>query len=272
MTAGGSGYITAGGIKKFTDPLPGLCVPPACPTTGKYIPLAVPEVKTYNGVEADEYVIGLVQYRTSFSSSLPPTLVRGYVQLETPANAGISQHFPLTNELLDGTQVPVMRATAYPVLAVTPPQWLGPTIVATKDRPVRIVFHNLLPTGTDGDLFLPVDTTPDGLGHGPDGHGGPGGRRHRHGRGPQPDCAPSTRKDPTHDAASRTTGPPCTCTAASPPGSATARRTSGSPRPDEMTAWPQGVSVAERARHGRRATPPTTAARPSTTPTSRAPG
>ena len=57
----------------------------------------------YNGVEADEYVIGLVQYRTSFSSDLPPTLVRGYVQLETAGERGISQHFPLTNELLDGT-------------------------------------------------------------------------------------------------------------------------------------------------------------------------
>ena len=57
----------------------------------------------YNGVKADEYVIGLVQYRTNFSSSLPDTLVRGYVQLETPDNADISQHFPLTNELMDGT-------------------------------------------------------------------------------------------------------------------------------------------------------------------------
>ena len=109
VTNAGSGYLTVG-MRKFTDPLPGLCMPPACPTTGKYIPLGVPEVKTYNGVVADEYVIGLVQYRTSFSSSLPPTLVRGYVQLETAANAGISQHFPLTNELLDGTQVPVMQS------------------------------------------------------------------------------------------------------------------------------------------------------------------
>ena len=55
----------------------------------------MPEVKKYTDtsvtpnrdIAADEYVIGLVQYRTSFSSDLPPTLVRGYVQLETPANA-----------------------------------------------------------------------------------------------------------------------------------------------------------------------------------------
>ncbi len=44
----------SGGIKKFTDQLPGLCMPPACPTSGKYVPLAVPEAKMYNGVEADD--------------------------------------------------------------------------------------------------------------------------------------------------------------------------------------------------------------------------
>ena len=168
LTNAGSGYVTAGGIQKFTDPLPGLCVPPACPTSGKYIPLGVPEVKTYNGAVADEYVIGLVQYRTSFSSSLPPTLVRGYVQLETAANAAISQHFPLTNELLDGTQVPIMQSDGFtPWLAVTPPQYLGPIISATRDRPVRIVFYNLLPTGSGGDLFLPTDSTLMGSGLGP---------------------------------------------------------------------------------------------------------
>jgi len=141
------------GIKKFTDALPGLCAPPDCPASGKYIPLAVPEVKVYNGVEADEYVIGLVQYRTSFSSSLPDSLVRGYVQLETAANAGISQHFALQNELLDGSKVD----TGW--FAVTPPQYLGPVIGATKDRPVRIVFYNLLPIGAGGDLFLPTDSS-----------------------------------------------------------------------------------------------------------------
>ena len=160
VTNAGSGYMTAG-MRKFIDDLPNLCVPPACPAGGKYIPVAVAEPKVYNGVEADEYVIGLVQYRTSFSSDLPPTLVRGYVQLETAANAGISQHFNLQNELLDGTKVD----TGY--LAVTPPQWLGPIIAATKNKPVRIVFRNLLPTGSKGDLFLPVDATMMGSGMGP---------------------------------------------------------------------------------------------------------
>jgi FtsP/CotA-like multicopper oxidase with cupredoxin domain len=166
VTNPGTGYLTVG-MRKFIDNLPGLCVPPNCPTSGKYIPLAVAEKKTYNGIEADEYVIGLIQYRTSFSSDLPPTLVRGYVQLETPANAGISQHFPLQNEMLDGTFVD----TGY--FSVTPPQYLGPIIAATKNKPVRIVFRNLLPTGSAGDLFLPVDTSLMGSGMGPMDMGAP---------------------------------------------------------------------------------------------------
>jgi len=177
LTAGGTGYVTPGGIKKFQDTLPGLCNPAvvgSCPdwTTdpnAKYIPLGVPENKKYNGIAADEYEIALVQYRTKFSSDLPATLVRGYVQLETATNvpAG-SQHYALTNANVDPTKVdtPVLinGAQAY---AVTPPQWLGPTIGATKNKPVRIVFHNLLPKGADGDLFLPVDSTLMGSGMGP---------------------------------------------------------------------------------------------------------
>ena len=40
--------------------------------------------------------------------------------------------------------------------------------MATKDRPVRILFRNLLPTGIAGDLFIPVDTTVMGSGMGAD--------------------------------------------------------------------------------------------------------
>ena len=105
VTAPGTGYVSGAGIRKFVDQLPGLCDPAvagSCPTGrhgAKYIPLGVPEEKTYNDpngkpIKADEYVIGLVQYRTKFSSDLPATLVRGYVQIETPANAAISQHYP----------------------------------------------------------------------------------------------------------------------------------------------------------------------------------
>jgi len=45
--------------------------------------------------------------------------------------------------------------------------YLGPTIIAQKDRPVRVKFTNELPTGQGGNLFLPTDTTVMGAGEGP---------------------------------------------------------------------------------------------------------
>jgi FtsP/CotA-like multicopper oxidase with cupredoxin domain len=163
----GAGYLTKG-MKKFVDDLPVTCTPPACPSdaASKFIPNAVPAHKSYTDssgqpIEADEYVIGLVQYRTHFSSELSSgTLVRGYVQLETPDNAAISQGVVLENEMVDGTKVPV--AGGYK--GVTAPQYLGPYINATKNKPVRVVFRNLLPTGAGGDLFLPTDSTMMGAG------------------------------------------------------------------------------------------------------------
>jgi len=180
LTDPGAGFLTKG-MKKFQDELPLPCDPgtdgtgcpnvpmDAEPTTGpasKFLPLAVPDAKEYSGEPADEYVIGLVQYRTRFSSDLPPTLVRGYVQLSTDAVPG--QRMPLFNELLDGTKVPIQGYTG-----VTSPQWLGPVISAQKDRPVRIVFRNLLPNGAKGDLFLPTDSTGMGSGMGPMAMGDP---------------------------------------------------------------------------------------------------
>ncbi|NUU17595.1 multicopper oxidase domain-containing protein [Cellulomonas humilata] len=170
VTQPGSGYLTVG-MRKFQDALPLPCDPAGagCPTdpSAKFLPVAVPEAKTYGTQAADEYVIGLVQYRSTFSSDLPASLVRGYVQLETAANAAVSQHFPLVNELLDGTSTPATDANGQQYFAVTSPQYLGPIIAATKDRPVRIVFRNLLPTGSAGDLFLPTDSSLMGSGMGP---------------------------------------------------------------------------------------------------------
>ncbi|HWO50309.1 MAG TPA: multicopper oxidase domain-containing protein, partial [Ornithinibacter sp.] len=172
VTDPGAGYLTPG-MRKFVDDLPTLCSPADCPDAGKYLPTAVPDVKRYTDtsvtpsrdVAADEYVIGLVQYRTSFSSDLPPTLVRGYVQLDTGNTPG-SKHVALENELLDGTKTPVL-VNGVQAYGVTPPQYLGPFIAATKNKPTRIVFRNLLPTGADGDLFLPVDSSMMGSGMGP---------------------------------------------------------------------------------------------------------
>lgn len=179
LTNGGLGYLTAGGIQKFFDTLPGLCNPSvtgscaaAANNLGQFIPLAVPDTTTFtkaNGFadDADYYVIALVQHRERMSSSLPAqgTLTREYVQLETPANASWSQHVPLMTDLPDGTSVPVLKPNgggqAY---GVTQPHFLGPVISANKDKPVRITFYNLLPTGSDGNLFIPVDTTLMGSG------------------------------------------------------------------------------------------------------------
>lgn len=176
VTRAGTGYLSAG-IKKFQDALPVTCNPgtngAGCPAiaqatganaamgpSNKFIPLAVPEAKTYNGKVADEYVIGLVQYRTKFSTDLPATLVRGYVQLSTTAVPG--QRVTLFNELQNGDKQAITGFTG-----VTAPQWLGPIIAATKDRPVRIVFRNLLPKGAEGDLYIPTDSSMMGSGMGP---------------------------------------------------------------------------------------------------------
>ncbi|MBB5347821.1 multicopper oxidase domain-containing protein [Desulfoprunum benzoelyticum] len=101
---------------------------------------ATPDTTSYPG--SDFYKIGLVEYEQQMHSDLAnPTKLRGYVQLNA-----------------DGTYDP------------NAPSYLGPVIVAQKDRPVRIEFHNLLPTGAGGNLFLPVDPTVMGAGMTPEGH------------------------------------------------------------------------------------------------------
>lgn len=160
----------SGGVRKFVDELSMLCDPStgSCDgtsTLGQFMPIGVPDTTTYPG--SDYYEIALVQYREQMHSDLPETYLRGYVQLSTEVvGLLIDEANPpvqLTNVLLDGTEV-----TLDGFFGVTPPHYLGPTILATKGRPVRIKFYNLLPTGIDGDLFLPVDTTVMGAGMGPE--------------------------------------------------------------------------------------------------------
>ncbi|WP_224958612.1 multicopper oxidase domain-containing protein [Geomonas subterranea] len=147
----------SGGIKKFVNRLPGLGEANAN-DLGQYLPVAVADTTTYP--DADYYEIGVVQYRQKMHSDLPPTLLRGYVQLSTTVVPG--QQVPLSNALVDGSTVSIAGYTG-----VTPPNYLGPVIVAQKDRPVRILFRNLLPKDAGGDLFLPVDATMMGSGMGP---------------------------------------------------------------------------------------------------------
>jgi FtsP/CotA-like multicopper oxidase with cupredoxin domain len=169
----GTDYITAGGIKKFQDGLPVLCNPTLgwdnCTDNnlGQHIPIAVADTTTFPG--ADYYVIALVQTREQMNSSLPATgtLLREYVQLETLTNWDWSKHVALETALLDGTTTPTLMPDGSQAVAVDDPHFLGPIISATKDKPVRIVFYNLLPTGAEGDLFLPTDSSLMGSGTGP---------------------------------------------------------------------------------------------------------
>jgi FtsP/CotA-like multicopper oxidase with cupredoxin domain len=154
-----TGRIT-GGIRKFVDSLPGLGKANKN-DLGQYLPVAVPDTTTYPG--SDYYEIAVVQFKVRMSKDLPPTTVRGYVQLETGVVKGA--HYALTYP--NGS--PILDSQGNQVYAVDKPQYLGPAVVAQRDRPVRAKIVNYLPTGAAGNLFLPVDTTIMGAGLGPNG-------------------------------------------------------------------------------------------------------
>jgi len=87
-------------------------------------------------VGCDYYEIELGEFDEQLHPDLPTTRLRGYRQVNVAA--------PL-NEF----------------------HYLGPLIVAETDKPVRVRFINNLPTGSDGNLFIPVDKTVMGAGMGP---------------------------------------------------------------------------------------------------------
>jgi len=121
------GGTVTGGIKKFTDPFVDL----------KSV-LAIPDTATFPN--SDYYEIALVQYSQTMSTSLgAATTLRGYVQVPT-GSAGC--------------------AAAIPANA----KYLGPVILAQKNRPVRVKFTNCLAPGAGGNLFIPVDSTYMGAG------------------------------------------------------------------------------------------------------------
>jgi len=158
----GEGYLIPG-MRKFVDTLPGL-TEAGINNLGQYLPVAVPDTTTFPGT--DYYVIALVQHREQMHSDLPPTLLREYVQLSTSLVPGAQ--VALQTSLVDGTTTPTLMSDGSQAYGVDQPHFLGPVIIAQKDRAVRITFYNLLPTGADGDLFLPVDSTFMGSGMGPD--------------------------------------------------------------------------------------------------------
>ena len=224
---------------------------------------------------ADEYEIGLVQYRTQVH--LRACRRRAGARLRAardgrPADRHpSSQHYPLDQRAARRHQGPGPDQRTCRPTRVTPPQWLGPTIAATKNKPVRIVFHNLLPTGVGRRPVPARRQHPDGLGHGPRGRpAGPRQQRHRDGRGAQPLSATTSPKpaDCFKDNRARR----CTCTAAPRPWISDGTPHQWITPANEDTPWPQGVGVQDVPDMTAGDVRPRTASRPSSTPTSRARG
>jgi FtsP/CotA-like multicopper oxidase with cupredoxin domain len=162
---------TGTALRKFVDGLPRLG-PAGANNLGQYLPIAVADTASYPG--SDYYEIAVVEYAEKMHSDLPKgTTLRGYVQIETPANAASSRHVALTYP--NGS--PILDANGNQIYAVDNPHYLGPVVVASKGRAVRFKFSNLLPVGgfdavtgqRNGDIFLPVDETLLGANVGPDG-------------------------------------------------------------------------------------------------------
>jgi FtsP/CotA-like multicopper oxidase with cupredoxin domain len=127
----------SGGIRKFVDTLPRLCDISGVNDLGQCLPIAKADTTTYPG--SDYYVIELGKYTEQLHKDLPATQLEGYRQVNTSD--------PYASQF----------------------NYLGPTIIAQKDRPVRVKFINNLGPNGAGDLFLPVDTTVMGAGMGPTG-------------------------------------------------------------------------------------------------------
>ena len=150
------GVVAGTGLRKFMDSLPGLNTPN---DLQQQIPVAVanaPYGATPLYLGSDYYEIALVEYRVQMHKDLPATgtKIRGYVQIVPSTYTGA---IPLT---IAGAGL-TYDTTYY---GASKPNYLGPLILASKNVPTRIKFYNLLPTGTPGNLFLPVDTTLMGAG------------------------------------------------------------------------------------------------------------
>ncbi|MBI4692497.1 MAG: fibronectin type III domain-containing protein [Gammaproteobacteria bacterium] len=184
----GNAHQSGTALRKFVDTLSS--VPGLAPSTnagvnnlGQSLPLAAADTASYPG--SDYYWIGIVEYTEKMHSDLPKaTTLRGYVQIDAAATAAGdcgaksagSECYPLT--YLDGNAIMVDGKQVY---AYAKPHYLGPIILATKGKPVRMKYSNLLPIGKfdpetgkrNGDLFIPVDHTLPGAGFGPDGPDAP---------------------------------------------------------------------------------------------------
>jgi len=122
-------------IPKFVDSLPGVGYANRN-NLNNYIPLAKPITNALYPT-SDYYEIAASQYTQQMHTNLLATKLWGYKDLNpSPTN---------------------------PTDALN--HYLGPIILAQKDRPVRILFKNQLPA--NGNLPIPTDTTYMGAGLGP---------------------------------------------------------------------------------------------------------
>ena len=139
-------------LEKFKDSLPTWT---SVNNLGQTIPVAIPDTTSFPG--DDYYEIALVQYREQMHSDLPPVLI--------PTGSTLGKRDP------NATGGTLLRGYVQEVngVPVTEPHQMGPWINAQSGRPVRVKFTNRLPTGAQGDLFLPVDTTIMGAGKAADG-------------------------------------------------------------------------------------------------------
>ncbi len=143
-------------LHKFVDALPGLgtynCVkgnladPNSCHENdlGQYIPIAravtppvVWGIPGNSPPASDYYQIGIVDYTERMHQDLPAggTHLRGYVDKNGKSTVGVPDA-----------------------------HYLGPLIIATKNKPVRIIMENQLHAG---EFYLPLDTSYMGAGVGP---------------------------------------------------------------------------------------------------------
>lgn len=152
----GTGYTTpiAGtGIRKFVNDL---SLPGTLNNLQQTLPIAVADTTSFPATAtapaADYYVIAEVEYLKQLHQDLPATHLRGYVQVFPD---GTANQFTLAG--FNGAGDKVAYASKYA-------NYLGPVILAQKNRPSRIKFINLLSKsgdtwGSKGQLPFPVDHT-----------------------------------------------------------------------------------------------------------------
>jgi FtsP/CotA-like multicopper oxidase with cupredoxin domain len=149
ISAGATAVVTGfgtltGGMRKFVDTLPRLTAAGAN-DLGTYIPIAVPDTTIPAYAGSDYYRLGLQEFTHQFHRDLPGPCaeVAGVLTCGGTTAATLLRGY---NDLNGGTD--------------TASHYLGPLIIASKDRPVRVLFINNLTT----NLNLPVDTTYMGAG------------------------------------------------------------------------------------------------------------